>query len=221
MALRILPFRQYSDHDVVNLFSVIASDVNTATTDSGAGDAGLFVKVADGNFDADPITYQTNSYLGDTSYPFLGTTEMYPEVNLKITGAADEDHCIGMTLFQTAKNDENGEKLLYNPQKQEELQAMLPGQAVPIATKGIFTLSSSAFDGPLTSYAPGNRIKLSSNAGKITGFTTVSATTITTGDLVDEDKVFGHVLGTGTRANEGNTTDQVSGNYIVIAFDCN
>ena len=221
MALRILPFRQYSDHDVVNLFSVIASDVNTATTDSGAGDAGLFVKVADGNFDADPITYQTNSYLGDNSYPFLGTTEMYPEVNLKITGAADEDHCIGMTLFQTAKNDENGEKLLYNPQKQEELQAMLPGQAVPIATKGIFTLSSSAFDGPLTSYAPGNRIKLSSNAGKITGFTTVSATTITTGDLVDEDKVFGHVLGTGTRANEGNTTDQFSGNYIVISFDCN
>ena len=221
MALRILPFRQYSDHDVVNLFSVIASDVNTATTDSGAGDAGLFVKVADGNFDADPITYQTNSYLGDTSYPFLGTTEMYPEVNLKITRAADEDHCIGMSLFQTAKNDENGEKLLYNPQKQEELQAMLPGQAVPIATKGIFTLSSSAFDGPLTSYAPGNRIKLSSNAGKITGFTTVSATTITTGDLVDEDKVFGHVLGTGTRANEGNTTDQFSGNYIVISFDCN
>ena len=98
---------------------------------------------------------------------------------------------------------------------------MLPGQAVPIATKGIFTLSSAAFDGPLTSYAPGNRIKLSSNAGKITGFTTVSATTITTGDLVDEDKVFGHVLGTGTRANEGNTTDQFSGNYIVISFDCN
>jgi hypothetical protein len=221
MALRILPFRQYSDHDVVNLYSVIASDVNTATTDSGAGDAGVFVKVSDGNFDADPITYQTNSYLGDTSYPFLGTTEMYPEVNLKITGAKDEDHCIGMTLYQTAKNDENGEKLLYNPQKQEELQAMLPGQAVPVATKGIFTLSSSAFDGPLTSYTPGNRIKLSSNAGKITGFTTVAESAMTTGDLFAEDKVFGHVLGTGNRPNEGNTTDQFSGDYIVITFDCN
>ena len=222
MALRILPFRQYSDHDVVNLFSVIASDVNTATTDSGAGDAGLFVKVADGNFDNDPVTYQTNSYLGDTSYPFLGTTEMYPEVNLKITGAKGEDHCLGMTLFQTAKNDENGEKLLYYPQKREELQAMLPGQAVPVATKGIFTLSSSAFDGPLTSYAPGNRIKLSAvNAGKITGFATVALADITTGDFFAEDKVFGHVLGTGTRANEGNTTDQFSGNYIVVSFDCN
>ena len=222
MALRILPFRQYSDHDVVNLYSVIASDVNTATTDSGAGDAGLFVKVADGNFDNDPVTYQTNSYLGDTSYPFLGTTEMYPEVNLKITGAKGEDHCLGMTLFQTAKNDENGEKLLYYPQKREELQAMLPGQAVPVATKGIFTLSSSAFDGPLTSYAPGNRIKLSAvNAGKITGFATVALADITTGDFFAEDKVFGHVLGTGTRANEGNTTDQFSGNYIVVSFDCN
>ena len=221
MSIRILPFRQYSDHDVINLYKLDNNSVLDATTDVGSGDAGVFVSITNGNFNADPVTYQTNTYLGDTSYPFLGTTEMYPEVNLKITGAADEDHCIGMTLFQTAKNDENGEKLLYNPQKQEELQAMLPGQAVPIATKGIFTLSSSAFDGPLTSYAPGNRIKLSSNAGKITGFTTVSATTITTGDLVDEDKVFGHVLGTGTRANEGNTTDQFSGNYIVISFDCN
>jgi len=221
MGLRILPFRQYSDHDVVNLFSVIGSDVLNATTDSGAGDAGVFVKVADGNFDKEPVEYQTNSYLGDSSYPFLGTTAMYPEVNLKITGAKDEDHAIGMTLLQTAKNDENGEKLLYNPTKQTELQAVLPGQAVPIATKGIFTLSSSAFDGPISSYAPGNRIKLSSNAGKITGFSTVSATTITTGDLVDEDKVFGHVLGTGVRTSEGPTTDQFAGNYIIISFDCN
>tara|TARA_A100001201_G_C4013443_1_gene178324 strand:+ start:55 stop:666 length:612 start_codon:yes stop_codon:yes gene_type:complete len=203
------------------MYSIIDSDVLDSTTGSGAGDAGVFVKVSDGNFDNDPVTYQTNSYLGNTDYPFLGTTEMYPEVNLKVTGAKDEDHAIGMTLYQTAKNDENGEKLLYNPQKQEELQAMLPGQAVPIATKGIFTLASSAFDGPLSSYAPGNRIKLSSNAGKITGFATVTAATITTGDLVDEDKVFGHVLGTGTRANVGPTTDQFSGDYIVISFDCN
>ena len=177
--------------------------------------------MADGNFDKEPVEYQTNSYLGDSSYPFLGTTAMYPEVNLKITGAKDEDHAIGMTLLQTAKNDENGEKLLYNPTKQTELQAVLPGQAVPIATKGIFTLTSGAFEGPLSSYAPGNRIKLSSNAGKITGVSTVSATTITTGDLVDEDKVFGHVLGTGIRVSEGPTTDQFAGNYIIISYDCN
>tara|TARA_R100000152_G_C6762993_1_gene187347 strand:+ start:779 stop:1390 length:612 start_codon:yes stop_codon:yes gene_type:complete len=203
------------------MYSVLDFDVNDNTIDSGRGDAGMFVKIADGNFDNDPVTYQTNTYLGKNDYPFLGTTEMYPEVNLKVTGAKDEDHAIGMTLYQTAKNDENGQKLLYNPEKQEEAQAMLPGQAVPIATKGIFTLASSAFDGPITSFAPGNRIKLSSNAGKITGFSTVTAATITTGDLVDEDKVFGHVLGTGTRSNVGITTDQFSGDYIVVSFDCN
>lgn len=103
MALRILPFRQYSDHDVVNMYSVIDSDVLTSTTDTGAGDAGVFVKVSDGNFDNDPVTYQTNSYLGKTDYPFVGTTDMYPEVNLKITGSTSGDVPLGLTLYQTAK----------------------------------------------------------------------------------------------------------------------
>jgi len=204
------------------MYAVIGSDVLTSTTDTGAGDAGVFVKVSDGNFDNDPVTYQTNSYLGKTDYPFVGTTDMYPEVNLKITGAKGEDHALGLTLYQTAKNDENGEKLLYNPQKQEELQTMLPGQAVPVATKGIFTLAAAAFDGPIASYAPGNRIKLSAvTAGKVTGFATISKAAMTTGDLFAEDKVFGHVLGTGVRASVGPTTDQFAGDYIVVSFDCN
>jgi len=211
MALRILPFRQYSDHDVVNMYAVVSADVLTSTTDTGAGDAGVFVKVSDGNFDNDPVTYQTNSYLGKTDYPFVGTTDMYPEVNLKITGAVSGELPIGMTLYQTAKNDENGEKLLYNPQKQEELQAMLPGQAVPVATKGIFTLAASAFDGGVASYAPGKGIKISNtNAGKLTNAL-----------RADGIHVFGHVLGTGTRTSVGPTTDQFVGDYIVVSFDCN
>jgi len=210
MALRILPFRQYSDHDVVNLYSVIDSDVNDQTTDAGAGDAGLFVKVSAGNFDADPITYQTNSYLGKTDYPFVGTTEMYPEVNLKITGSTSGDIPLGLTLYQTAKKDENDEKLLYHPQKAAELQAMLPGQAVPVLTKGIVSLAAEAFDGTTASYTPGTAIITSNHAtGKITG--------ATRGD----SKTFGHVLGTGTRSNVGITTDQFSGDYIVVSFDCN
>ena len=210
MALRILPFRQYSDHDVVNMYAVIGSDVLTSTTDTGAGDAGVFVKVSDGNFDNDPVTYQTNSYLGKTDYPFVGTTDMYPEVNLKITGSTSGEIPLGMTLYQTAKNDENGEKLLYNPQKQEELQAMLPGQAVPVATKGIFTLAASAFEGGVAGYAPGKAIIASNTtAGKVTGALRGAA------------KTFGHVLGTGTRTSVGPTTDQFVGDYIVVSFDCN
>ena len=210
MALRILPFRQYSEHDVVNLYSVIDSDVNDATTDAGAGDAGFFVKVSAGNFDDDPVTYQTNSYLGKTDYPFVGTTEMYPEVNLKVTGSSSGEIPLGLTLYQTAKNDENGEKLLYHPQKAVELQALLPGQAVPVLTKGIVTLAQAAFDGSASDYAPGSAIIASNNTvGKITGATRGDSNT------------FGHVLGTGNRSNVGITTDQFSGDYIVVSFDCN
>ena len=214
MALRILPFRQYSDHDVVNMYSIIDSDVLDSTTpaDSGAGDAGVFVKVSDGNFDNDPVTYQADTYLGKNDYPFLGTTEMYPKVNLKVTGSTSGTRPLGLTLYQTAKNDENGEKLLYNPQKQAELQAMLPGQAVPILTKGIVTLSAEAFDGSVTdpAYTPGSGIIAShTTAGKISGQV-----------MTDGRHVFGHILGTGTRSNVGITTDQFSGEYIVVSFDC-
>jgi hypothetical protein len=216
MALRILPFRQYSDHDVVNLYSVLDGDVNDATTDSGAGDAGVWVSVTSGNFDADPITYQTNSYLGKTDYPFVGTTEMYPEVNLRVTGAISGMHPLGVTLYQTAKNDENGEKLLYNPQKALESQALLPGQAVPILTKGIVTLAQAAFEGPVTQgcYTPGSGICMShTTAGKITGVHRGRR-------RVGHEYPFGHVLGTGTRSNVGITTDQFSGDYLVVSFDC-
>jgi len=193
------------------MYSVIDSDVLESTTGSGLGDAGVFVKVSNGNFDNDPVTYQTDSYLGDTSYPFLGTTEMYPKVNLKITGSTSGEIPLGLTLYQTAKHDENGEKLLYNPQKAEELQALLPGQAVPVLTQGIVTLGNEAFDGTVSEYAPGKGIRTSlTNDGKLTGAL-----------RSDGIHVFGHVLGTGVRSNVGITTDQFSGDYIVVSFNCN
>jgi hypothetical protein len=154
--------------------------------------------------------------MGDTSYPFLGGTAMYPEVNLKVNAAISGELPLGLTLFQTAKNDENGEKLLYNPTKQTELQAMLPGQAVPIATKGIFTLSNSGFDGDAVDYPIGTPVRMSStNPGKITGVAPVAAGA---GHHHNHNQSghFGMVLGTGTRTNQGPTSDQFLGDYIVI-----
>lgn len=209
MSIRILPFRQYSDNDVVNLYALENDAVLTNTTDTGGGDAGVFVKVSAGDFNKEPVEYQTNSYLGDSSYPFLGTTKMYPEVNLKITGASSGEIPLGITLNQTAKNDENGEKLLYNPTKQTELQAVLPGQAVPVATKGIFTLAAECFDGTASLYTVGTGIKISnSNVGKITGV------------APNNGHSFGTVIGTGSRSSEGPTTDQFAGEYIVVKINC-
>jgi hypothetical protein len=108
---------------------------------------------------------------------------------------------LGIALLQTAKADENGEKLLYNPQKAAELQAVLPGQAVPVATKGVFTVSAAAVDGTLT---PGSKFCISENAGKITGC------------LIEEPLAIGTVLGSGSRTSQNGETDSLAGNYYVI-----
>ena len=216
MSIRILPFRQYSDNDVVNLYKLDTNSALDATTDVGSGDAGVFVSITNGDFNADPVTYQTNSYLGDSSYPYLGTTEMYPEVNLTVNAATSGQHPLGITLMQTAKNDENGEKLLYNPTKQTELQACLPGQAVPIATRGVFTLSNSGFDGDAVDYPLGSPVRMSlTNPGKITGTSPLAPA----GGHGHNHRLSGHfgmVIGTGTRTNQGPTSDQFLGDYIVL-----
>ncbi len=200
MSLRILPFRQYSEEDVVNLYRLKDGGELAATTDSGTGDAGVFVKVSNGDFNADPVAYASDSYLGKTDYPFVGRAQ-YPKVGLQMEAATTGSAVLGISLLQTAKADENGEKLLYNPQKAAELQAVLPGQAVPVATKGVFTVSASAVDGTLT---PGTKFQISANAGKITGA------------AVDGALAIGTVIGTGSRASQNGETDSLAGNYYVI-----
>lgn len=200
MSLRILPFRQYSEEDVVNLYRLKDGGELAATTDSGTGDAGVFVKVSNGDFNADPVAYSSDSYLGKTDYPFVGRAQ-YPKVGLQMEAATTGSAVLGISLLQTAKADENGEKLLYNPQKAAELQAVLPGQAVPVATKGVFTVAASAVDGTLT---PGTKFQISANAGKITGAAVNGALAI------------GTVIGTGSRTSQNGETDQLAGNYYVI-----
>ena len=212
MTLRILPFRQYDENDVVNLFALAPGKENDSTTesDAGDGDAGVFVTVASGNFGKDPIEYTTNSYLGKTDYPFVGRNQ-YPSVTLKCTPAvADGPPPLGLTLLQTAKNDENGEKLLYNPQKRAELQAVLPGQAVPILTKGIVTLTADACATHFTTHTVGTGVKISAESGKLTGCRPDT----------DTAKV-GIIIGTGDRTAQ-TENDQFAGSgtekYIVVAL---
>jgi hypothetical protein len=202
MALRILPFRQYDDNDVINMFALQSAYVNSSTTTSSFGDAGVFVTTAVGDFNLDPITYATDAYLGKTDYPFVGANQ-YPSVSLKIKPATSGDGLLGITLRQTAQTDENGEKLLYYPQKAEELMCVLPGQSVPVATRGVFTLTSGAYNGALT---VGGGVKLSAGvSGTVTGCA-----------ITDVARV-GLVVGTGSRSS-GTTTDQFAGTYAVIAL---
>ena len=216
MSIRLYPFRQYSEQDVVNLFASDTADALPST--NGNGSAGVFVKVSAGNLDSDPITYADNAYLGKTDYPFIGAAQ-YPSVPLQFTAATAGDPVLGITLNQTLQTDENGEKLLYNPVKRQELQAVLSGQAVPVATRGMFTLADTAIDWVAGSMAPNSHLVISANAGKVTGLA-ASAVSPLTGNY----SIVGRVLATGQRISQNGKSDYfagtTTGKYALVQIDC-
>jgi len=238
MANRLLPFRQYDENDVINLFANATSDDKPST--NGNGSAGVFVSISNGDLKLDPVTYVDHTPLGGT---FDHTKNQYPEVTLKVTAAgvaAKAGEVIGVTLKQTLEKDENEEKLLYNPVKKDELQAVLSGQAVPIATRGIFTLTSDAVDATLTSTwpQPGYAVVMGpETAGKVSGiafdslyadYSTSAGTNTTTGTnfgvggtfvSYGPASVLGTWLGTGTRKSTGPVTDVAAGTYGVIKLN--
>lgn len=204
MAIRLLPFRQYAEEDVVNLYA--SSGVNDQVdTAQGDGDAGLFVSVSAGDFSLDPIQYADNSYLGKTDYPFIGR-DQYPSVPLQVEPAQSGSTVLGVTMLQTALKDENGEKLLYYPQKKLETQSVLTGEAVPVLGKGIITLANGlgtlprAIDGDVTI---GQHLFVR-NPGLVTGVDSP-------GDIPSDCQNLGQVIGTGCRYNEGVAPDQFAG----------
>ena len=211
MALRLYPFRQYSEQDVVNLFASDTADTSPST--NGNGSAGVFVKVSAGNLDNDPITYASNGYLGKTDYPFVGAAQ-YPSVPLTFTAATNDAPVLGITLNQTILEDENGEKLLYNPVKAAELQAVLSGQAVPVATRGIFTLDDAAIDWVDANMVPNSHLAISANAGKVTGVLSSDSSSA----------IVGRILATGSRSSQTGESDQFAGTgtgkYALVQIDC-
>lgn len=220
MSLRLYPFRQYSDVDVINMFASDTVDANPST--NGNGSAGVFVKVSAGNLDLDPIQYTatdiTNT-LGKTDYPFLGAVQ-YPAVPLQFTAATAGVPVLGLTLNQTLSTDENGERLLYNPVKRAELQAVLTGQAVPVATRGIFTLSDFAIDWVDANMVVNSHLVISANAGKVSGLLASAISPIT-----GTTSIIGRILGTGQRVSQNGKSDyfagSTTGKYALVQFDCN
>ncbi len=219
MSLRLYPFRQYSDVDVINMF---ASDTVDATPfTNGNGSAGVFVKVSAGNLDLDPIQYTatdiTNT-LGKADYPFLGAAQ-YPAVPLQFTAATAGTPVLGMTLNQTLAADENGERLLYNPVKRAELQAVLTGQAVPVATRGVFTLADTAIDWVDANMVVNSHLVISANAGKVSGLLASAVSPIT-----GTTSIIGRILGTGQRVSQNGKSDYfagtTTGKYALVQFDC-
>ena len=137
---RLRPFRDYSEHDVLNLFAF--GDVDVILNASTVVYAGSCVKVKTG-WQND----QESNQLGDIGADFANTVSDRWGVTAEVEytdGGADEA-ALGITLADVREYDENGEALKFNPRKAAELQACLTGQAVPVATRGLFLMATGAW----------------------------------------------------------------------------
>jgi len=232
MAIRLLPFRDYDEHDVVNLFKsagTLEQFIDLSHGDRRStpqGDAGVFVKVSNGSLNAegtswDPIDIDAqdgkDSLLGKTDYPNVAKN-FYPEATLSVTGvSSDSDACIGVTLRQTVARDELGENLLYNPVKKDELYGVLPGEVVPVLSKGMITITDDAVNGTMNvgdSIVPSIDGTVSGIAG---GVVSASQNKIGTVLAKGHRNDYQNALG-GTNVF-GNAALQ-SGSYYLVKIDC-
>ena len=137
---KLRPFRDYSEHDVINLFAFGDDAAALGTTD--VIQAGSVVKVKTGWTNG-----AETEFLGDVGASFNNTVSQRYGVTAEVEytdGGADEA-ALGITLYDVREYDENGEALKFNPRKAAELQACLTGQAVPVATRGLFLMATGAW----------------------------------------------------------------------------
>ena len=157
MAKRILPYRDYSEHDVVNLFALdVTGKTLSSFVSNGTGDfdAGVVVSVSAGALPGEVSELRAESsdalrgYLGASfSGAHIGFNGYPANTGMTVAPAAAGSRGLGITLRETLAFDENGEKMLYYKQKLDEAQGVLPGQTVPVLTKGLVLLAAGAISG--------------------------------------------------------------------------
>jgi len=133
MATKLHPFRQYNENDVINLF----------TFDGTTVDAGRLVKLDASNQWSGLGSDDYVDLGADTGNSFSNVVSTQYSLKGKLDLAGLGDAALGMTIMEMATLDENGEKLLYNPSKAAEMGVVIPGQAIPVASRGVFLYNAS------------------------------------------------------------------------------
>ncbi len=151
---RLYPVRDYTDHDVINWYSL----------DASSGAAGTLVKVS-------PTAADPSNQAGYSSNPLGAATPLSVslrfETKSKVTATASGDTrnaALGITLLDVTETDENGLPLRYYPQRAKEILAVVSGQTVPVATRGTFGIWGNYIDQALAVPTPGY-VAVVSNSG--------------------------------------------------------
>jgi len=159
------PFRSYDEHDVVNLFA-LDYPVFDLNVDDAKIKKGKLVTVSNGwkNTDEALDSHGLGGASATTSpgKSFANTVSLRYGTTAKVEPTATTEVPLGITLWDMAERDENGEKLLYHPRKAAEMQAVISGQTMPVLTKGIVL-----YKGQLTDVAVGAGVSVYNSSSGI------------------------------------------------------
>jgi hypothetical protein len=137
------PFRDYNEHDVINIFTVTGQTFLSKGTFVTAASSGVNLR--------DDETVNNLSIYGNTvSALFTPAWSVAPAPS-----GSSKNTVIGATLKDFRTTDENGEVLLFHPRKAAEMDVIISGQAMPVVTKGLFLYSGIATGNGQPSYGTG------------------------------------------------------------------
>jgi hypothetical protein len=136
------PFRSYDEHDVVNLFALDFNTVDLNADPSVKIQKGVLVTVQANGWRNTDEALDSHGLGGaaSTTAPgksFANTVSLRYGTTARVAPTKTTEVPLGITLWDMAERDENGEKLLYHPRKAAEMQAVISGQTMPVLTKGI------------------------------------------------------------------------------------
>jgi hypothetical protein len=132
------PFRDYSEHDVINLFAcdsiankgTLVKPIRSWKDDNGSDSS-----------NAGPLNMTSNG----AGKKYTNIVNDIFEINGKVTPVVnynDTPKPIGILLNDVKELDENGRKLLYDRRKMEEMGAVLKNyHSVPILTRGLILIN--------------------------------------------------------------------------------
>ncbi|MDP3793962.1 MAG: hypothetical protein Q8R07_04400 [Candidatus Uhrbacteria bacterium] len=139
----LLPFRQYSESDVLNIFSSDVTGLN-----------GMLVSITNNSNQDPPTSAGAYSTSAPNGYAFtnVGNYAYRNSRKVRAAGVADNrSNVLGVTLHTTATVDENGNLLVNQPyDKTIERGFVQTGFTVPILTRGVITVKLSNIGGTPT-----------------------------------------------------------------------
>lgn len=199
------PFRDYSEHDVLNLFKLSSATGSKATP----------VVIDGSGWKTDVLLPKVFSNLASTvANVYSPRWEIIPAVRAAVSG----EKPLGLTLYDTREVNQYNYPLLYDKQRRDELQAVVSGQAVPIVRKGLFHLGPFATGG--TQPAAGRFLAVASGGGYGVLTSKVSANGTSTG-LYNGSGVSGiSVPGTGLPVFGEFLGSPDAQGYVLTAINC-